>query len=284
MVTPFSSNGSIDLEATEKLIEHLLNTGSDSLVVSGTTGESPTLTTDEKLQLIKFVVEKVEKRVPVIAGTGSNNTAATIELSKKAEALGVDALMIVTPYYNKPNQRGMIAHFTAIAEATTLPIIVYNIPGRSVVNLEADSMIELSNIPSIQIAKEASGNLDQMAKILAETSDDFLVYSGDDGLTLPLLAIGGAGVISVASHIIGEDMQKMIQAFEVGEHRKAARIHQQILPVIKALFSHPNPVVVKYALSKIGVETGTLRLPLVEMTNKEKDEFDSVWEQYIQAK
>ena len=153
MVTPFSANGGIDFEATEKLIEHLLSTGSDSLVVSGTTGESPTLSTAEKLQLIKFVVEKVKNRVPVIAGTGSNNTAATIELSKKAEGLGVDALMIVTPYYNKPNQRGMLAHFTAVAEATSLPIVVYNIPGRSVVNLEAETMIELSKIPSIQIAE-----------------------------------------------------------------------------------------------------------------------------------
>lgn len=284
MVTPFSTDGSIDFEATEKLIEHLLSTGTDSLVVSGTTGESPTLSTAEKLQLIKFVVEKVNKRVPVIAGTGSNNTAATIELSKKAEALGVDALMIVTPYYNKPNQRGMIAHFTAISEATTLPIVVYNIPGRSVVNLEAESMIALSKLPSIQIAKEASGNLEQMTKILADTNDDFLVYSGDDGLTLPLLAIGGAGVISVASHVIGEDMQEMIRAFEAGEHQKAATIHYRILPVIKALFKHPNPVVVKYALSKVGVEVGSIRLPLVEMTADEKEEFDSIWEQYLQAK
>ncbi len=284
MVTPFSANGSIDFEATEQLIEHLLSTGSDSLVVSGTTGESPTLSTAEKLQLIKFVVENVKNRVPVIAGTGSNNTAATIELSKKAEALGVDALMIVTPYYNKPNQRGMIAHFTAVAEATTLPIVVYNIPGRSAVNLEAESMIELSKIPSIQIAKEASGNLDQMTKILAETREDFLVYSGHDGLTLPLLAIGGAGVISVVSHVIGEDMQQMIQAFEAGEHQKAATIHQRTLPVIKALFNHPNPAVVKYALSKVGLEVGPLRLPLVDMTPTEKEEFDAIWEQYLQLK
>ena len=284
MVTPFQKDGSIDYIATEKLIEHLLTNGTDSLVVCGTTGESPTLSTDEKLSLIQFVVEKVNKRVPVIAGTGSNNTAASIDLSLKAEALGVDALMIVTPYYNKPNQRGMIAHFKAIANATTLPIVVYNIPGRSVVNLEPESIVELSEIPSIQIVKEASGSLDQMTKILANTEEDFLVYSGDDSLTLPLIAIGGSGIISVASHVIGTEMQEMIQLFHAGEHKKASSIHQRILPVIKALFEHPNPVVVKYALSKIGLEVGSLRLPLVEMTPEEKTAFDRIWESYLESK
>lgn len=284
MVTPFNIDGSIDYHNTEILIEHLLSNGTDSLVVSGTTGESPTLSTDEKLELIQFVVEKVNKRVPIIAGTGSNNTAASIELSQRAEALGVDALMIVTPYYNKPNQRGMIAHYEAIASATSLPIVVYNIPGRSVVNLEPESIISLSKIPSIQIVKEASGSLEQMAKILADTDDDFLVYSGDDGLTLPLLSIGGTGVISVASHVIGNEMQDMIQLFHQGELAKAAKIHQQILPVIKALFQHPNPVVVKYALSKIGVQTGSLRLPLVEMTKEEKLDYDRIWEKFLEVK
>lgn len=284
MVTPFNLDGSIDYHNTELLIEHLLSNGTDSLVVIGTTGESPTLSTDEKLELIQFVVEKVNKRVPIIAGTGSNNTAASIELSKRAEALGVDALMIVTPYYNKPNQRGMIAHYEAIASATSLPIVVYNIPSRSVVNLEPESIISLSKIPTIQIVKEASGSLEQMAKILADTDDDFLVYSGDDGLTLPLLSIGGTGVISVASHVIGNEMQGMIQLFHQGEHAKAAKIHQKILPVIKALFQHPNPVVVKYALSKIGVETGSLRLPLVEMTKEEKLDYDRIWEKFLEVK
>lgn len=284
MVTPFHENGSIDYIATEKLVEHLISTGTDSLVVCGTTGESPTLTTDEKLTLIQFVVEKVNKRIPVIAGTGSNNTAETIDLSLEAEALGVDAIMIVTPYYNKPNQRGMFAHFEAIANATTLPIVVYNIPGRSVVNLEPETIVALSKFPSIQIVKEASGNLDQMSKILAGTDDDFLVYSGDDTLTLPLLAVGGSGIISVASHVIGEDMQEMIVAFYEGNHAKAAKIHQLILPVIKGLFEHPNPVVVKYALSKIGVEVGSLRLPLVEMTDDEKLSFDKIWDEYKENK
>lgn len=284
MVTPFQEDGSIDYHATERLIEHLISTGTDSLVVCGTTGESPTLSTDEKLALIRFVAEKVNNRIPVIAGTGSNNTAASIDLSQKAESLGVDALMIVTPYYNKPNQRGMIAHFEAIANATTVPIIVYNIPGRSVVNLQPESIIDLSKIPSIQIVKEASGSLDQMTKILAGTNDDFRVYSGDDSLTLPLLAVGGSGIISVASHVIGTDMQRMIQAFHAGNHSEAAKIHQTILPVINGLFAHPNPVVVKYALSKVGIEVGSLRLPLVEMTNEEKIAFDHIWDEYLKNK
>ncbi|MEK4485231.1 4-hydroxy-tetrahydrodipicolinate synthase [Psychrobacillus sp. FSL H8-0484] len=280
MVTPFQEDGSIDYSATERLIEHLLSTGTESLVVCGTTGESPTLSTAEKLKFIEFVVKKVNNRVPIVAGTGSNNTSASIDLSQRAEALGVDALMIVTPYYNKPNQRGMIAHYEAIATATTVPIVVYNIPGRSVVNLEPESIVALSKIPSIQIVKEASGSLDQMTKILAETKNELLVYSGDDSLTLPLLAVGGSGIISVASHVIGKDMQEMIQAFHAGNHAKAAEIHQNILPVIKGLFKHPNPVVVKYALSKIGVEVGSLRLPLVEMTKEEKIEFDTIWNEY----
>lgn len=281
MVTPFQLDGSINYAATELLIEHLLATGTDSLVISGSTGESPTLSTEEKLNLLKFVVEKVNNRVPVIAGTGSNSTAASIDLSLKAETLGVDGLMIVTPYYNKPNQRGLIAHFAAIANATTLPIVVYNVPSRSVINMELETVVALSQIPSIKFLKEASGNLDQMTRILSETKDHLKVYSGDDSLTLPLLAIGGCGIVSVASHIVGNDMKKMIVAFQSGNHLEAARIHQTLLPLIQALFKHPNPIVVKYALSKVGIETGNLRLPLVEMTESEKRDFDIIWDHYL---
>lgn len=281
MVTPFQIDGSINYTVTEFLIEHLLSTGTDSLVVCGTTGESPTLTIEEKLKFIKFVVEKVNKRVPVIAGTGSNSTAASIDLSIKAEALGVDGLMIVTPYYNKPNQRGLIAHYEAIANETILPIIIYNIPSRSVINMELDTLVALSEIPSIKFLKDASGNLDQMTRIMAKTKGNLEVYSGDDSLTLPLLAIGGTGVISVASHIVGNDMKKMMEAFHNGNHTEAARIHQSLLPLIQALFKHPNPIVVKYALSKVGVEVGSLRLPLTEMTEREKQEFDVIWDEYL---
>lgn len=281
MVTPFQIDGSINYTVTELLVEHLLSTGTDSLVVCGTTGESPTLTMEEKLKFIKFVVEKVNKRVPVIAGTGSNSTAASIDLSIKAEALGVDGLMIVTPYYNKPNQRGLIAHYEAIANETILPIIIYNIPSRSVINMELDTLVALSEIPSIKFLKDASGNLDQMTRIMAKTKGNLEVYSGDDSLTLPLLAIGGTGVISVASHIVGNDMKKMMEAFQNGNHTEAARIHQSLLPLIQALFKHPNPIVVKYALSKIGLEVGSLRLPLTEMTEREKQEFDVIWDEYL---
>ncbi|MEK5206624.1 4-hydroxy-tetrahydrodipicolinate synthase [Psychrobacillus sp. FSL H8-0510] len=281
MVTPFQIDGSINYTVTELLIEHLLSTGTDSLVVCGTTGESPTLTMEEKLKFIKFVVEKVNKRVPVIAGTGSNSTAASIDLSIKAEALGVDGLMIVTPYYNKPNQRGLIAHYEAIANETILPIIIYNIPSRSVINMELDTLVALSEIPSIKFLKDASGNLDQMTRVMAKTKGNLEVYSGDDSLTLPLLAIGGTGVISVASHIVGNDMKKMMEAFQNGNHTEAARIHQSLLPLIQALFKHPNPIVVKYALSKIGLEVGSLRLPLTEMTEREKQEFDVIWDEYL---
>ncbi|MEK3994529.1 4-hydroxy-tetrahydrodipicolinate synthase [Psychrobacillus sp. FSL K6-2365] len=284
MVTPFRSDGSINYEQAELLIEHLLATGTDSLVITGTTGESPTLSTEEKLSLLKFVVEKVNNRVPVIAGTGSNSTIASIDLSIKAEALGVNGLMIVTPYYNKPNQRGLIAHFTAIANATTLPIVVYNIPSRSVINMELETMVTLSQIPSIKFLKEANGNLEQMTRILSETKGNLEVYSGDDSLTLPLLAIGGSGIISVASHIVGNEMHEMIEAFRTGNHKEASRIHQSLLPLIQALFKHPNPIVVKYALSKVGIDAGSLRLPLIEMAESEKREFDVVWEQYLNTK
>lgn len=281
MVTPFQIDGSINYSVTELLIEHLLSTGTDSLVVCGTTGESPTLTMEEKLKFIKFVVEKVNKRVPVIAGTGSNSTAASIDLSIKAEALGVDGLMIVTPYYNKPNQRGLIAHYEAIANETILPIIIYNIPSRSVINMELDTLVALSEIPSIKYLKDASGNLDQMTRIMAKTKGNLEVYSGDDSLTLPLLAIGGNGVISVASHIVGNDMKRMMEAFQNGNHTEAAKTHQSLLPLIQALFKHPNPIVVKYALSKVGIEVGSLRLPLTEMTEREKQEFDVIWDEYL---
>ncbi|MBK3494334.1 4-hydroxy-tetrahydrodipicolinate synthase [Viridibacillus sp. YIM B01967] len=281
LITPFHKDGSIHYEMVAKVVEHLIASGTDSIVVCGTTGESPTLTHEEKIDLIHFVVETVRKRIPVIAGTGSNNTAESILATQEAEAAGVDGIMLVTPYYNKPSQRGMYAHFAAIAKETSLPVMLYNIPGRSVVNLLPETILELSKIPNIQIVKEASGSLDQMTEILAGAPEKFKVYSGDDGLTLPLLAVGGAGVISVAAHVVGADMQQMIQAFKEGRHKDAAFIHQALLPLIRSLFSAPNPTAVKYALSKLGVSTETVRLPLVEMTLQEKEHFDIVWEHYL---
>lgn len=284
MITPFLPDESIHFEMVAKLIEHLIATGTDSLVVCGTTGESPTLTSQEKADLIRFTVEAVNKRIPVIAGTGSNSTRASIELTKIADEAGVDGIMLVTPYYNKPDQRGMFEHFKATANETKLPVLLYNIPGRSVVNMLPETVLNLSKISNIRAIKEAGGNLEQMSDIIAGSTADFAVYSGDDGLTLPLLSIGGAGVVSVASHVVGEDMQKLIRAFDEGRHQDAATIHHALLPLIRALFAKPNPVPVKYALGKLGLDVGSVRLPLVDMTTEELQVFDLAWEQYEQKR
>lgn len=270
MVTPFNENGAINFDETTNLVNYLIDNGTEGLVIAGTTGESPTLTTNEKLELFSHVVKIVDKRIPVIAGTGGNNTQSSIELTKEAEKCGVDAVMLVAPYYNKPNQRGLHEHFKAIAKETTLPIMLYNIPGRSVVKMSADTIIELSKIDNIVSVKEASGDLDQAAEIIENTSDDFTVYSGDDGLTLPLLAVGGDGIVSVASHVIGNEMQQMIQAFEQGDTKRAAKIHRKLLPVMNGLFEAPSPTPVKAALKMKGIQTGGVRLPLVPLSEEEE--------------
>lgn len=280
MVTPFSPNGAIDYEKASYLLEHLIANGTDSIIVSGTTGESPTLTLEEKKDLLDFVVKVVNKRIPVIAGTGTNNTAESIELTKNAELSGADGIMLVTPYYNKPDQKGLYAHFSTIANETSLPVLLYNIPGRSIVNLLPETVIALSKISNIKAVKEASGSLEQMAEIIDGTADDFVVYSGDDGLTLPLLSIGGRGIISVSSHVVGNEMQQMIKAFQNGQTKRAAQIHRALLPVFKSLFSTPNPVPVKYALEKVGVPTGGVRLPLVAMDANEAEKIDIALEKF----
>ncbi|SEM21055.1 4-hydroxy-tetrahydrodipicolinate synthase [Mesobacillus persicus] len=272
MVTPFDQNGEIDFDATKNLVNYLIQNGTDGLVVSGTTGESPTLTTEEKVDLFRFVVEAVDGRIPVIAGTGSNNTRASITLTKKAEEAGVDGIMLVAPYYNKPSQEGLYQHFKAIAEATKLPVMLYNIPGRSVVNISVDTVVQLSQIENIACIKEASGDLDAIAEIISRTSSDFLVYSGDDSLTLPILSIGGTGVVSVASHIIGNEMQEMITNFKNGRIQSAAFTHRNLLPTIKALFIAPSPSPVKAALNMNGVPVGDVRLPMIPL-NEEQQRF-----------
>lgn len=269
MVTPFDTNGDIDFVATEKLIEHLIENGSDGLVVAGTTGESPTLSASEKVELFKFAAEKVNGRIPVIAGTGSNDTRSSISLTQQAEEAGVDGIMLVTPYYNKPAQEGLYQHFKAIAEATRLPVMLYNIPGRSAVNMAPETIIRLAEIPNIVSVKEASGNLDAASMIIEATSDDFTLYSGDDGLTLPLMAIGADGIVSVASHIIGNEMQAMIADFTSGNLKEAAAKHRKLLPVMNALFAAPNPVPVKTALQLMGIETGTVRMPMIPLNPEE---------------
>lgn len=270
MVTPFTHDGEVDYDATRKLVNHLIRTGTDALVVTGTTGESPTLSLEEKVAIWRCVIDTVNGRIPVIAGTGTNSTKESIELTKIAEKEGVDGVMLVTPYYNKPSQQGMFEHFKAIAESTTLPIMLYNIPGRSVVNLEVDTIVELAKIDNIVSIKEASGNLNAMSEIIERTPDSFTLYSGDDALTLPVLSIGGTGIVSVASHIVGNDMKEMIQAFFNGEVKKAADIHRQLLPIFNSLFIAPNPTPVKEALAMLGMSVGSVRLPLVPLTKNEK--------------
>lgn len=276
MVTPFDLDGKIDFNATTNLVNYLLENGTDGLVVAGTTGESPTLTTKEKINLFSHVVKVVNKRVPVIAGTGSNDTAGSIALTKQAEACGVDAIMLVTPYYNKPNQRGLYEHFVKIASATELPIMLYNIPGRSVVNMEAETIIRLSKINNIVSVKEASGDLNQVSTIIEKTTTDFSIYCGEDGITLPMLSIGALGVVSVASHIVGADLKQMVSAFKQGKNNEAAAIHRRLLPVMNGMFIYPSPTPVKYALEQKGLHVGGVRLPLVSLSEDEKSKIDKI--------
>jgi 4-hydroxy-tetrahydrodipicolinate synthase len=270
MVTPFDRNGDVDFNATRTLVNYLIANGSDGLVVAGTTGESPTLTIEEKVALFKFVVDVADGRVPVIAGTGSNNTRASIHLTRQAEEVGVDGVMLVTPYYNKPSQEGLYQHFTAIAQSTALPVMLYNIPGRSAVNMSVETIVRLSELDNIVSVKEASGDLDAMAQIISQTPSDFHLYSGDDGLTLPVLAIGGAGIVSVSSHIIGNEMQDMITSYKIGSVDRAATIHRNLLPMMKALFAAPSPSPVKSALNMRGINVGGVRLPLVPLNIEEE--------------
>lgn len=271
LVTPFKKDGNIDYEKTRELVEYLLSNGSDGFIVNGTTGESPTLSTSEKVEFIKFVKSVVGTRAPIIAGTGSNSTVESISLTKKVEELRVDGILLVAPYYNKPSQRGMYKHFVSIAHETKLPIMLYNIPGRSVVNMGSELIVELSKIDNIVSLKEAGTDLEQTSEIIERTGDGFTVYSGNDSLTLPLLSVGADGVVSVASHVIGNEMKQMIESFFNGDVHTAAKIHRKILPIMTGLFTAPSPAPVKAALKYKGLDVGDVRLPLVPLTNQERE-------------
>lgn len=269
MVTPFDENLNIDYTATKKLITHLLENGTDSIVVSGTTGESPTLSKDEKLSLFKFVKEN-SNHCKVIANIGTNNTSESIEFARSVEKVGAaDGLLVVNPYYNKPTQEGLYQHFKAIAASTSLPIMLYNIPGRTSVNLDANTTLRLAEIENITSIKESSGNLSQVARVIENAPEGFSVYSGDDNLTLPILSLGGVGVVSVASHVAGIHIKEMIKNFKQGDHQKAATIHRKLLPFFEGIFFVTNPVPIKKVLELTGVSTGGVRLPLVNLTNDE---------------
>jgi 4-hydroxy-tetrahydrodipicolinate synthase len=271
MVTPFDARGEVDYQQVKKLALSLLDSGSDGVVVSGTTGESPTLSQEEKLRLFAEVKSAVGDRGVVVAGTGNNDTRESHELTREAEKIGVDACLLVVPYYNRPTQQGLWEHFKAIAHSTTLPCIIYNVPSRTVTNLAADTLIKLSQIDNIVGVKEASGNLGQIAEIIQGTGEDFLVYSGNDSDTLPILALGGYGVISVASHLVGIQIKGMMEKFLNGKPQGAARIHRYLLPLVNALFIVSNPVPVKWALNYVGFPVGKPRLPLVEPDEKSAD-------------
>lgn len=276
MATPFDASGAVAWREVTALARHLADNGSDGIVVAGTTGESPTLSDEEKLRLFKAVKEAVGGRVKVVAGTGTYDTKHSIQLSREAERAGADGLLLVNPYYNRPSQDGLYAHFRAIAESTRLPVMLYNIPGRTGVNCAPETIARLSEVPNIVAVKEATGNLDQASDIRRRTKDDFLIYSGDDSLTLPILAVGGAGVVSVASHLVGRDIQEMVKAYERGEVRSALQLHLRLLPLFKVLFITTNPVPLKAALVMSGFAVGTPRLPLVEATPKEKEQIGAV--------
>lgn len=265
MVTPFTEDGAVDYAIAEKLADYLVNNGSDALVVCGTTGESPTLTWSEEYELFRVIQQAVAGKAKVIAGTGSNSTQEAIEATQKAAKLGVDGSLQVVPYYNKPPQSGMYNHFKAIAESIPdLPMVLYNIPGRTGQNLLPETVIQLSEIANVVAIKEASGNLDQVSQIRRSTPDDFAIYAGDDSLTLPLLAVGGHGVISVASHLAGTKIQSMIQAFFAGNIQAAIQTHLALFPLFKALFLTTNPIPVKAALQIQGWQVGSTRSPLAD--------------------
>jgi len=271
MVTPFDAQGEVDYQQARRLALALLDSGSDGVMVSGSTGESPTLSREEKLRLFAEIKSAVADRGAVVAGTGNYDTRESQELTKEAEKIGVDACLLVVPYYNRPTQQGLWEHFKAIAQSTTLPCILYNVPSRTVTNLAADTIIKLSQIDNIVGVKEASSNLGQIAEIIQGTRADFLVYSGNDSDTFPILALGGYGVISVASHLIGIQIKDMIEKFLNCKPQEAARIHRYLLPLINVLFIVSNPIPVKWALNYVGFTVGKPRLPLVEPDEKSAD-------------
>ncbi len=269
MVTPFKEDFSVDFEGAQKLALQLIEEGSDGLVISGTTGESPTLSVPEKMDLFKAIKEAVGDKGYLIAGTGTNSTADCLKLTEGATKIGVDAVMVVVPYYNKPNAEGLYRHYKAAASVTDLPMILYNVPGRTGINMSPETVARLSQIPNIVAVKEASGNLDQVSAIRNLVPRDFLIYSGDDSLTLPIMAVGGYGVISVASHVAAPQIREMIMSFVNGDVQRAAEIHGKLFELFRTMFITANPIPVKRALNLLGRPSGGLRLPLVEATPEE---------------
>lgn len=282
MVTPFNANGSVNYEKAADLAEWLINNGSDGLVVAGSTGEAATMSAEEKLELFRVVVNRINKRVPVIAGTGSNNTADSVKMTKMAEAMGVDGALIVGPYYNKPTQEGFYQHFAAVAQSTGLPIIVYNVPGRTASNISPAIVARLAaDFENIVAIKEAAGNVAQVAELYSVLPEEFTIYSGDDGLILPFMSVGATGLISVLSNIGGGILQDVMQAYEDGRVREAAKLNARMVPLANAMFIETNPIPVKAAVTLVtGIDAGQPRLPLTPMEPENKAKMVAVLQEY----
>lgn len=279
MITPYDKNMQVDYQLARKLARHLVQNGSDGLVVCGTTGESPVLTREEKVELFRVVVEEVGGQATVLAGTGSYNTQASVELTRAAEKAGVDGVMLVCPYYNKPSQEGLYQHFKAVAASTNLPVMLYNIPGRTGINLLPATVARLAEIDNIVAIKEAAGSMDQVSELRRVLPDDFAIYSGDDSLTLPMLALGARGIVSVVAHLVGNEIKQMINAFMSGNVKLATQLHLKLYPLFKGMFITTNPVPLKAAMTLLGWPVGGPRLPLVEATAQEKESIKKVMEQ-----
>lgn len=280
LITPFTRDG-VDFESLDRILDDQLAGGVDAVVVLGTTGEPATMTMAEKRAVIEFAVKKLKGKLPVIVGTGANSTAAAVEMSVTAESLGADALLLVTPYYNKATQKGLIAHFTAVADAVHTPIICYNVPGRTGVNMLPATFAELAEHPNIAAIKEASGNMEQIEEAIRLAGDKAAVYSGDDGITVPVMAMGGMGVISVVSNAAPRFTSEMTSAFLSGDLKKAAKMQLEMLPFVRAMFSEVNPIPVKKAMQLRGLCNGILRLPLTEMTAENAAKLEKLMPDFV---
>lgn len=279
MITPFTESGEVDFAKAGELAKNLVDSGNDGLIVTGTTGEGPTLSEDEKLELYR-VTKRAVGGASIVAGTGNYNTTESVHLTREAEGCGVDGFLLVVPYYNNPPQEGLYQHFKAIAGATSLPCILYNVPPRSPRNLEASTLKRLAEVDNIVGVKEASGKLEQFNAVMSAVPDDFLVFSGNDSDTHTVMSLGGYGVISVAAHIVGEREKQMVNLLAEGRTSEAAKIHLELLPLVESLFWQPNPMPVRAALNELGFSVGNPRLPLVDLTEAEKDRLRAVLAKY----
>jgi 4-hydroxy-tetrahydrodipicolinate synthase len=270
IVTPFKDNKEVDFDAAAYIAEHLIENGSEGIVVCGTTGEAPVLSVEERLELYTVIQNKVGKKAEIWAGTGSNNTEFSVELSKKAEKCGVHGIMLVSPYYNKPSQQGLYEHFKTIADSVSLPVMLYNVPGRTASNLLPQTIKKLTAVENIIAVKEASGDMDQASLLYSLVQDRMAIYCGDDSLTLPMLALGAQGVVSIASHLAGREIRRMMECYCDGEVGEARNIHNQLFPLFRGLFINSNPIPLKAAMNMLGLPAGGLRLPLVYASEEEQ--------------